>query len=181
MQGHPAGAHSACSQLRTWSRPSPAGVQAPPPAAQGAVRPSGGHSLHGRTQPHTSTSGHGHTSAAPPHASMLSQDGEEATGSKRCWTLGPRARQDKEAACSQPRVSPAASLQGVGTGLQGWSRRPAEVAGPWQPGLLTRAPSLLPEWSQEGIPGGVTQSHPGRGTLPLSLLSPGPTMVQLRE
>lgn len=56
-----------------------------------------------------------------------------------CWTLGPQARQDKEAACSQPRVSPAASLQGVGTGLQGWSRPPAEVAGPWQPRLLRGA------------------------------------------
>ena len=103
------------------------------------MRPSGGHSFHGRTQPHTSTSGHDHTSMAPPHTSMLSQDGKEATGSKRCWTLGPRARQDKEAACSQPRVSPAASLQGVRIGLQGWSRPPAEVAGPWQPGLLRGA------------------------------------------
>ena len=61
----------------------------PAPCCTGAVRPSGGHSLHGRTQPHASTSGHGHTSAAPPHASMLSQGGEEATGFKLVLDAGP--------------------------------------------------------------------------------------------
>lgn len=99
-----------------------------------------------------------------------------------CWTLGPLAHRDKEAACSQPGVSPAASLQGVGTGLWGWIRPPVEATGPWQPGLLRGVLGGRGTLSSpRAVPGGLTQSHPGRGTVPLSLLSPGPTAVQLRE
>lgn len=104
-----------------------------------------------------------------------------------CWTLGPLAHRDKEAACSQPGVSPAASLQGGGDGAVGLDQAPSRSH--WT--MATRAaergaggprhPFLSQSGPRRGVSGGVTQSHPGRGTVPLSLLSPGPTAVQLRE
>lgn len=147
------------------------------------MSPSRGHALHGRTQPHASPSGHGHTSTAPPRASMGGKEGgKEAAGSQPVLDAGPSGSPGQGS-----RLLPALGLTcsiftGGGTGLWGWIRPPVEATGPWQPGLLRGVLGGRGTLSSpRAVPGGVTQSHPGRGTVPLSLLSPGPTAVQLRE
>lgn len=85
--------------------------------AQRGTRPPQAHTgAHSRMPARADTD----TCPRPHHAPRCSaRAGRKPPALSQCWMLGPRARRDKEATCSQPGVSPAASLQGYrATGLE---------------------------------------------------------------